>query len=125
MGGSAEVELAAAAIADVHVELGRRKIGVAEHLLDAAEICAAFQEMRRKRVPEQVGMDPVRLEPGLLGEPAQDEEDARPSEPAALRVQEELRPVAAVEVRTPAREIAANGVSCRPAERHDSFLRPL
>ena len=33
--------------------------------------------------------------------------------------------MAAVEVRTPAREIAANGVSCRPAERHDSFLRSL
>ena len=46
--GLAEVSLAPAAVADVRVELGRREVGVAEHLLDAAEVGAALQQVRRE-----------------------------------------------------------------------------
>src|SRR5512133_425120 len=69
-----EVQLAPPPIGYVRVELGRREVGVAEHLLHASEVGAALEEMRGERVAEQMGMDALRLEPGLLGEPSQDEE---------------------------------------------------
>ena len=75
---------------------------MAEHLLDAAEVGAALEQMRGERVAEEVGVDALGLEPCLLGEPAQDEEGAGAGQRAALRVQEELGPEAAVEVRAPA-----------------------
>ncbi len=40
---SAEVELAAAAVADMRIELRGGEVGVAKHLLDATEIGAAFE----------------------------------------------------------------------------------
>src|SRR5438552_19130166 len=110
MGVGAEVELAAAAIADMRVKLGRGEVGVAEHLLNAAQVGAAFEEVGRKRVPEQVRVDAARLEAGFLREPAQDEEDAGAREPAALRVEKELGPTAPVAVRPPARLVAPERV---------------
>jgi hypothetical protein len=65
-----EVELAPAAITDVGVELGRREIGVAKHLLDASEIRTALEQVGRERVPEQVGVDPLGLEPRSFGQSA-------------------------------------------------------
>ena len=70
-------------------------------------------------------MDAPRLEPGLLRELAQDEERARARERAALRVQEELRPVPAVEKGPAPGEIAAEGVDGAPSERHDALLAAL
>ena len=101
-----EVQLAPAAVGDVRVELGRAEVGVAEHLLDAAQVGAALEQVRRERVAEQVRVHALRLEAGLRGQPAQDQERAGARERAALRVQEELGPVAAVEVRAAAREVA-------------------
>jgi hypothetical protein len=43
MGVAAEVDVTAAAIGDVRVELRRPEVRVPEHLLDAAEIGAAFE----------------------------------------------------------------------------------
>jgi hypothetical protein len=37
------VQLAAASVGYVCVQLGRREIGVAEHLLEAAQVCAALE----------------------------------------------------------------------------------
>src|SRR4051794_28021861 len=89
MGMRLEVQLAPPPIGYVRVELGRREVRVAEHLLHAAQVGSPLEEMRRERVAEQVGMDAARLEPGLLGEPPQDEERAGAGERAAARVQEE------------------------------------
>ena len=77
-----------------------------EHLLDAAQIGAALEQVCGKRVAQQVGMDALGLEAGPLGEAAQDQEGSRARERPALRVQEELRPVAAVEVGAAVREVA-------------------
>src|SRR5919204_4166529 len=110
----AEVELAPTAVADMRVELGRREVGVAEHLLDASEVCATLEQVRRERMPEQVGMNSLRLEPGFLREPPQDEENAGPGQTAALRVQEELGAVPAVEVGPSPGQVAAGG-HFRPA----------
>ena len=125
MGMRSEVQLAPASIGYVRVELGGREIGVAEHLLDAAQVGAALEQMRRERVAEQVRMHALRLEPGLLGEAAQDQEGAGAGERPAARVQEELGPVAAVEVGPAHRDVAAQRVDRGPAERHEALLRAL
>ena len=62
MGVAAEVDVAAAAVGDVRVELGRAEVGVAEHLLHAAQVGAAFEQVRGERVPQQVRVDALRLE---------------------------------------------------------------
>ena len=49
---------------------------MAEHLLDAAQVGAALEQVRGERVAEQVRMDALRLEAGLAGEAAQDQEGA-------------------------------------------------
>jgi hypothetical protein len=121
----AEIQLAAAAVADVGVELGRCQIGVAEHLLDAAQIRSALEQVGGERVSEQVRVDPSRFEARLLGQTAQHKKDTRAREAAALSVQEELRPVAPVEVWAPAREIAAERIGGRPAEGDDPLLCSL
>ena len=122
---SAEVDLASPAIRDVRVALGRAEVGVAEHLLDAAEVGAALEEVRRERVAQQVGVDARRLEAGLLGELPQDEERAGAGQRPAAGVQEELGAIAAVEVRAAEREVAADGFGGGPAERHETFLASL
>ena len=75
---SLEVELPAAPVGDVRVQLGRPEIGVPEHLLDAPEVGAALEQVRRERVPEQVRVDTRRVEARLVGELAEDEERAGP-----------------------------------------------
>src|SRR5437899_7721104 len=106
------VQLASAPVGYVGVELGGREIGVPEHLLHAAQIRAALEQMRGERVPEEVRVDPLRLEAGARGQAAQAQERARPRQRAAPRVQEELRPVTPVEERPPARGIAAQRRGC-------------
>ena len=93
-----EVEVAPPPVRDVRVQLGGGEVGVAEHLLDAAEVGAALEQVRCEGVPQQVRVDAPRLEPGLLCEAAQDQEGAGAGERAALCVEEQLGPVAAVEV---------------------------
>src|SRR5436309_10809905 len=65
------------------------------------------------------------LEPGAFGEAPQDQKRAGPSECTPLGVQEELRPVAAVEVRASVGEVAAQRVGSVTTERHDSLLVAL
>jgi len=59
-----EIQLAASPIRYVGVQLRGREIGVSEHLLNGAEVSAAFEEVGREGVPEQVGVNALRLEPG-------------------------------------------------------------
>ena len=68
---------------------------MAEHLLNAAQVGAALEQVRRERVAQEMRMHPLRLEPGLLGQAAQDQERARAGERAAVRVEEELGAVTA------------------------------
>ena len=62
----AEIQLAAPPIGYVRVELGRGEVGVAEHLLDAAEIGAAFEQMGSEGMSEQVRVHAQRLKPRHL-----------------------------------------------------------
>ena len=120
-----EIQLPTPPIGYVGVELGRGEVGVAEHLLDGAEVGAALEQMGGERVAEQVRVNAVRVEPGFLGQLAQDQERARAGERAAAGVQEELGPVAAVEVRPAAREVAPQGLGGVPADGHDALLAAL
>ena len=63
-----------------------------QQLLDAAQVRASFEQMGRKGVAEQMRVHARRLEPGLLGQPAQDQERSGAGERPAARVEEELRP---------------------------------
>src|SRR5919199_5031184 len=101
------VQLPPAAIRHVRVQLRRRQVGVAEHLLDGAEVGAALEQMGRERVAQQVRMDPRGVEAGLRGETAEDEEGARTRQRAAAGVEEELGPVPRVEIWTASGDVAA------------------
>ena len=70
-------------------------------------------------------MDALRIEARLRGQPAQDEERAGAGQRAALGVQEELRPVPAVEVRPAAGEVAAQRLDRLAPERDDPLLVAL
>ena len=70
-------------------------------------------------------MNAFRLEAGRCGEPAQDQEGARPCQRPAAGVEEELRAVARVEKRTTARQVAAQRFDGGSADRHDALLAPF
>ena len=120
-----EVGLPPAAVGDVRVDLGRAQVGVAEHLLHAPQVGAALEQVRGEGVPQQVRVDALGVEPGLTRELADDQERARAGERAALRVEEELGPVAAVEVRPAARQVAAQRLDGLRAQRDDALLVAL
>ena len=80
---------------------------MSEHFLNRSQVSSSLQEVRRKRMTEEMGVDALRIEACLLGELPQDQERARPRQRAAAGVQEELRAVARVEERPAAREVAA------------------
>src|SRR3954468_5937686 len=125
MWGRLEVQLSTSPIGYVRVELGGGEVGVAEHLLDAAKIGAALQQVRRERVTEQVRMDALRLEPRLLGEPAKDQEGTGTRQRAAARVQEELGTAPPVEVGAAHRDVAAERVHGGAPQRDEPLLRAL
>src|SRR4051794_20534872 len=74
---------------------------------------------------QQVQVDTFRLEPRSAGEATQDQEGARARERPALRVEEQLRPVALVEVGAAVREVAAKRLHRVTAHRHDALLVAL
>src|SRR5438132_13407211 len=88
-----EVQLSPPPIGYVGVQLGRREIGVPEHLLHGAQVCAALEQVRGKGVAQQVWVDALGLEPCLGGQAAEDEEDTCARERAAVRDEEQIPPV--------------------------------
>ena len=60
---------------DVGVNLGGGHVGVAEQLLDDAQVCAVAQQMRGEGVPQEMGVD-VYLEAGVQGDALEDLPDA-------------------------------------------------
>src|SRR5262249_23777097 len=98
---------------------------MSQQFLNNSQICSSLKQVRSKRVPQQVGVDTSRLEPRLLGQAAEDQEDPGAGEAAALRVEEELGTVAPVEERPPAGQVAAQRLHGRPADRDDPLLAAL
>ena len=120
-----EVDVSSPPVGDVRVALRRPEVGVAEHLLHGAEVRSALEEMRRERVPEEVGVDAARLEACPIGQLAQDEKGTGAGERAAACVEEELRAVAAIEVRAAEREVPADGLGSGAPERYEALFATL
>jgi len=120
-----EVHLPPSAVGDVRVALGRSEVRVAEHLLNRAKVGAAFEQVRRERMAEEMGVNACQLEPGPVRELAQDQECAGARQGSAASVQEELRPVTTVEMRPTEGEVPAHGLCCRPPERYQALLVSL
>src|SRR5205085_10860028 len=117
------VNLGEAGEVDVRVALGRRETGVAEELLDGAQVGAAVQEMGRERMAERVR---ARVHPRaggarVLGDDAR---DAAGSEAPAAHVQEDR-----VGIPTGARRPAATVIVERGkggcADRDEALLAAL
>src|SRR5688572_12253808 len=120
-----EVQLAPTPIGYVGVELRRGEVGVTEHLLNAPQVGAALEEVRGERVAQEVRVDAGRVEAGLGGQTPQNEERARAGQRATLRVEKQLRPMTAVEVRPSAAQVAAQRLRRRPSDRDDPLLAAL
>src|SRR5215475_15816149 len=120
-----EIQLTPPAIGYVGVELRGCEIGMSEHFLNGPQVGASLEQVRRKRVAQQMRVDALGLEPGLAGQATQDEEDAGAGERAAVRIEEELRPVVPVEVRATAREVTAKSIGGLPSDRDDPLLVSL
>ena len=120
-----EVDLAATAIRDVRIALGRPEVGVAEHLLNGSQVGAAFEEMRRERMAEEMGMHASRLETRSICKLSEDHERPGPCQRATARVQEELRPVSPVEMWAAKSQVPAHRLSRRPPERYQTLLVAL
>jgi hypothetical protein len=105
VGVGPEIQLPTTLVGYVGVELGRREIGMSEHFLNGSQVCSSLEEMRSKRVAEQMRVDAAGVEARLLGELAEDQEGPGPCQGAPPGVEEELRAVPGVEERPPAREV--------------------
>ena len=79
---------------------------MSEHFLNRPEIGAAFEQMRRERMTQKVRVNARWVEAGFFRPAPQDQERSRARERAALRVQEELGTVAAVQVRPASGQVA-------------------
>src|SRR6266516_4598763 len=55
------VDLFQAFLQDVRVNLSGRNVAVTQHELGRAQIGAALEQVRRERVPQQVGSNPAEL----------------------------------------------------------------
>jgi hypothetical protein len=64
---------------------------MSEHFLNRSQIRSSLEEVRGKRVPEQVRVDAVGVETGFLSQFAEDQEGAGARQRPAPGVQEELR----------------------------------
>src|SRR5262245_11980389 len=120
-----EVGVTPARVRNMGIELRRAQVSVAEHLLHRAQIGASFEQVGGKGMAQQVRVDSGGIEAGLSGQSPEDEEGTRPGERAALRVQEELRSVPAVEVRAAAREVPAHRLDPFPSKGDDALLVAL
>jgi len=107
------------------VDLGGAQVRVAEHLLHRAQVRSALEEVRGEGVAEEVGMHPCGIQTRFRCQAPEDEEGAGPGQRAALRVEEELRAVPAIEERPAPGEVAAHGLYAFASERDDPLLVTL
>ena len=98
---------------------------MAEHFLNTAQVSSSFEQVSGERVAQEVRVDPFWLETCFRGNSAQDQERAGARERSALRIQEQLGSMAAVEVRPPAGEVTTKRFGGAAADRHDPLLRAL
>ena len=96
-----------------------------EHLLDAAEVGASLEQVCCERVAEQMRVHAVRLETRGGRQLPEDQERSGTGQRSAVRIQEELRSVATIEVRPASPEVAAKRVGRLAPDRDNAFLPAL
>src|SRR5947209_6029887 len=110
---------------DVSVDLRRRDVGVAEHLLHGTEIGTALQQVRREGVAEGVRRN-VFLDPRLFNVVAQNLPRPHPREGPATRVENEnALPFATLETRPQLAQIDRNGTDSGAPDRYEALLAAL
>src|SRR6476659_5166561 len=115
---------------DACVDLGGGEAGVAEELLDHADVGAVVEHVGAARVPEHVGEEPV-AEPGPVAGRAHDEPGTLTGEPATPCVQKHGVAAALPRRRAPLQlgstvlEVVVEGGARGAPERDHPFLAPL
>src|SRR6266446_10587236 len=109
------------------IDLRRRDIGVAEHLLDAAQIGAVVEEMAGEGVAQHVRRDAPGIDAGEDGEVLEELAAAPPREMAlrTARWKEEARGLALGEELAAPRRIGGEREARRLAERDETLLAAL
>src|SRR5690349_15608968 len=109
---------------DVGVDLGRRDVYVAEHLLDRTKVGAALEEMRGEGVSQGVRRDMLR-DAHSLHVTAKDLPRAHPRQRASACIEEE-NPLsfALLELRAELAQVDGNRPDGRPADRDETLLAP-
>src|SRR5262245_56970001 len=120
-----EVDVLEAFGAQVRVELRRRDVRVAQHLLQRAQIAAARQQVRREAVAERVRTHPGR-QSGRGRVALDDLVEALACEAGAALVDEQPRlPALADESRAAALEVRGERPRGGGADRYEPLLRSL
>src|SRR5271154_2438551 len=96
----AEVDVLEPVGREVGVDLGGGEIGVAEHLLQRAQIASAGEQVGGEGVSERVRAHPL-LEPGAAGMRLDDLVEALARQPAAAEIEEQGRVHAVYEQQRP------------------------
>jgi len=120
-----EIQLPTALVGYVRIQLGRGEVGVPEHFLNRSQVCSSLEKVRRKRVAEQVRVDPARVEPCFCGQFAEDQEGARPRERAASGVQKQLGAVPHVQEWAATRQVPPKRLRGLAADWHDTLFPAL
>ena len=122
---SLEVLVLEAPVREVRVDLRRRDVGVAEHLLQHAQVAAAGEQVRSERVAQRVRAHPV-LQPAFARVALDDLVEPLAAEAAAALVDEEVRLVAnADELRAAALQVDPDGGERLAPDRDEPLLRAL
>src|SRR6188472_357652 len=120
-----EVRLLQALAREVGVELGGGDVGVAEHLLDGAQVAATREQVGGEAVAQGVWAH-LACQAGIAGVALDDFVEALATQRAAAEVDEELRLVAvADQLRPAAAEVTGDRRDRLAAERHQPFLAAL
>src|SRR5262249_12535266 len=110
---------------DMRVDLRRREIRVAEHLLHRSEVRSTLEEVRRKAVTERVWGHPFRHP-----RPRRRALDDPPGSHARKRlppsIEEQSSPaLSTVEGRAERMQVDREGADHAPADRNEAFLSPF
>src|SRR5215210_2747756 len=107
---------------DVCINLRRRDVRVAEHLLDSAEVCTALEQMRREGVPQRVWRNGLG-DSGVLDVAAEDLPCAHARERLAARVEKKhALATSLLQARSQLADVGRHGADRRPPDRNQALL---
>src|SRR5439155_15247108 len=118
------VDLFQAFLQDVRVNLSGRDVAVTQHELDRAQIGAPLEQVRRERVPHQVGRN-ARRNPRRPAVASDDLPEAHPRKRASALVDEQRRHGRILHQLPPLPSVSFEGSQRRFPDRYQALLAPL